>query len=144
MLTFLLQKHATLGDYDWDVAIDVALAVLVEQRYRYIRVRYALDEGYSKYALCCFCWKDVSDCVQQEGVETPQAHPDKTQPYQVRLFRHSYGRRSSALEWLRWVRKGALPFCSSSFFTARLLKVFHHEVKSRLADTGSFAGTGVG
>jgi hypothetical protein len=73
-----------------------------------------------------------------------QAHLDKTRPYQVRLYKHNYGRRSSALAQLRWTRKGALPFCSSSFFTARLLKVFHHEVRSRLADTGSFAGTGAG
>ena len=99
MLTFLFQKHAALGDHDWDVAIDVALAVFVEQGYRYICVGYALDEGYSEYALlCCFCWKYVSDRVQQEGVETPQAHPNKTQPYQVRQCKRSEGRRSSALE----------------------------------------------
>ena len=53
MLTFLLQEHAALGDYDWYVAIDIALAVLVEQRYRYVCVRYALDEGYTEYAWMC-------------------------------------------------------------------------------------------
>jgi len=77
-------------------------------------------------------------------VETLQALPDKAQPYQVRLCKHNEGRRSCALEQLCWMWKGVLPFCSSSFFTARLLKVFHHEVRSRLADTGSFAGTGAG
>jgi hypothetical protein len=30
VLTFLLEEHAALGNHDWDVAIDVALAVLVE------------------------------------------------------------------------------------------------------------------
>ncbi len=42
----------------------------------------------------------------------------------------------------RWI--GALPFCSSSFLTARLLNVFHHDVRSRFAETGSFAERGAG
>ena len=31
MLTFFLQKYAALGYHDWDVAVDIALAVFVEQ-----------------------------------------------------------------------------------------------------------------
>jgi hypothetical protein len=57
-LTLFLQVHAAFCDHDWHVAVDVALSVLVEQRYRNVRVWYALDKGYAEYA-----WK-CSLCVQ--------------------------------------------------------------------------------
>jgi hypothetical protein len=54
-LTLLLQIYAAFCDYDRHVAVDVALPVLVEQRYGDIRVGYALNEGYSKYACLDLC-----------------------------------------------------------------------------------------
>jgi hypothetical protein len=54
-LTLLLQVHAAFCDYDGHIAVDVALPVLVEQRYGDVRVRYALDEGYAKYTCCGLC-----------------------------------------------------------------------------------------
>jgi hypothetical protein len=58
-LTLLLEIDTAFRDYYWDVAVDVALSVLVEQRYCDIRIWYALDEGYTENS-----WKWVY--VQRE------------------------------------------------------------------------------
>jgi hypothetical protein len=52
-LTLFLQVHATLCDHDRHVAVDVTLSVLVEQRYRNVRIWYALDKGYAEDAWKC-------------------------------------------------------------------------------------------
>jgi hypothetical protein len=47
-LTLLLQVHTTFGDYNRDIAVDVALPMFIEQRNSNVCIRYALDEGYTE------------------------------------------------------------------------------------------------
>lgn len=61
-LTLFLQKDTTFGYHDWHVAVYVAFAGLVEERYRNVRIGYASDEGYAKDAA------DLRFCVQPERV----------------------------------------------------------------------------
>lgn len=49
-LTLFFKEYTALCNYNRDVAIDVALAMLVEERYGDIRIGYALNEGDAKYA----------------------------------------------------------------------------------------------
>lgn len=49
-LTLFLQENTAFGDDDWNVTVDVTLAVLVEQRYGDVRIGYALYEGHTKDA----------------------------------------------------------------------------------------------
>lgn len=50
-LTFLFEKNAALGDDDWDVAVNVALSFIVEQRNGDVGVSDALLERHSEDAL---------------------------------------------------------------------------------------------
>ena len=50
MFTFLFQEDAAFGDHNWHVAVDVALTVLVEERYGDVRIGDALYEGHTKDA----------------------------------------------------------------------------------------------
>lgn len=143
-LTFLFEIDAAFCNYDGHVAVDVALPVLVEQRNCNIRIGYALDEGYSEYALLHgLC---VSRCVlvsvfDKRWWERCRRRCGRAQPYQVHLraesaahdAEHAHTRKSC----------GVVPF-SSSFFAGRLLNCLHHDVRSRLADAGSGVWTAAG
>lgn len=62
-LTLFFKINTALSDYDGNIAIDIALAVLVKQRYGDVGVGDALDERHTKYALRDFCiaqWWSVS------------------------------------------------------------------------------------
>jgi hypothetical protein len=73
--TLLLQVHAALCDYDGNIAVYVALSVLVEQRDGDVRVGYALNQRYAKYSgkgsLCVTT--SVSQCMQYAAAEGSHA-----------------------------------------------------------------------
>jgi hypothetical protein len=137
-LTLFLQVHAAFCDHDWHVAVDVAFSVLVEQRYRNVRVWYALDKGYAEYAWkCSLCvqpiWS-VNACDRWWwGLEALLARPSALSgtPGALRTL-HADARTPMPETTLG----EAVPF-SSSFFAGFLLNCLHHEVKSRFAEAGS-------
>jgi hypothetical protein len=49
--TLLLQEDAAFGNNDWDVAIYVALAMLIDEGDGHICICYTLAKGHAEYTL---------------------------------------------------------------------------------------------